>query len=543
MQSSQSSTTTVTVQKATSSVKPSSSDKLRPRTLSTLHGTVTAVKNNSKKPVDTSSPDKDWELLYRKPTSTGHHVRESPAERQEKHALVRNVLDSAPQTPINIDAARLKNVLLELNVHFRVAALLPVLLDCTMPEQELEFLGEDVNRTLALIRLQTELAVNILNNADPLANMSSSTLLSADHSLDTVDSSVNDNSISVAEEQESREERLKRRLSLAATSTLFSFKETFFALCVAFRNTCDYDLLVKAEKVFSGQLAKVTILPVIRDLCQLTADMMHILLNAIETTPFESCEVQKVIAQMTERNVAAEGKMKNLWDDFKKNLDENREEHERLSKTIEKNQAIITSRLRELHEVRLKAQTRIHRQAEDDNGPHRHKMVKMITDTVETQKLVDERNKQYLRHEKDYLKQIRDAKATQRNLEISVLERCVGLKSEIMALQDRGEVLREHLRKNMVEEKQLEEEMNIMLQDRRERDERRRIAEAEALRRNQAATIIQKWFRGYIVRKRLKKKKKKGKKKGKGKSKDGKKDKAASGGAKKAKPASAKKKK
>ena len=121
---------------------------------------------------------------------------------------------------------------------------------------------------------------------------------------------------------------------------------------------------------------------------------MHIILNAIETTPFESQEVQNVIAHMNELNQAAEGTKKILWDDFKRTLDENRLEHEALSKNVDKNQTIITSRLKELHEVRLKAQTRIQRQAEDDNGPHRAKLLKMAAETVETQKLVNDRNKQ-----------------------------------------------------------------------------------------------------------------------------------------------------
>ena len=106
-----------------------------------------------------------------------------------------------------------------------------------------------------------------------------------------------------------------------------------------------------------------------------------------------------------------------------------------------------------------------------------------------------------------------------------------------MALKDRGEILREYLRRDLLEEKELEEEMNDLLRDQRERDERCRLAEEEALRKNDAAIIIQKVFRGFMVRKKLKKKRKKGKKGKKkgGKSKGGK-SKTPTGGAKQKQP-------
>lgn len=92
-----------------------------------------------------------------------------------------------------------------------------------------------------------------------------------------------------------------------------------------------------------------------------------------------------------------------------------------------------------------------------------------------------------------------------------------------MNVQDRRKILEKALEKFIDEEKTAEAEMLDLLSDRKERDERRRLAEIETLRRQKAAIIIQKVWRGYAVRKKLKRKKKKGKKGKKGKSKGSKK--------------------
>ena len=166
-----------------------------------------------------------------------------------------------------MDAARLKNVLFELNIHFRVAALLPILLS-TRDVDKLELLGEDVSRTLALIRLQTELAVNILTNESaPNKEESEESLSSSNHSQDSELSEAGQSRVSVEVKQASQAERLQYRLSLAATSKLFSFKETFATLCMTFRSTYDYELLLKAEKLFRVELEDAKTLPVVQTLC------------------------------------------------------------------------------------------------------------------------------------------------------------------------------------------------------------------------------------------------------------------------------------
>lgn len=53
---------------------------------------------------------------------------------------------------------------------------------------------------------------------------------------------------------ELNDDLLRSRLSLDEFGAFFSLKETFTSLCIAFRDSCNYDLLAKAERMFAEPL-------------------------------------------------------------------------------------------------------------------------------------------------------------------------------------------------------------------------------------------------------------------------------------------------
>lgn len=93
------------------------------------------------------SPDEDWRLWFHPKVPERRHVWKTKAETEEKRHIIHNIIEMVPHVPHRLDTARLKNVLFDLNVHFRVASLLPTLLMCE-DRKKLDSLGDDVNRTL-----------------------------------------------------------------------------------------------------------------------------------------------------------------------------------------------------------------------------------------------------------------------------------------------------------------------------------------------------------------------------------------------------------
>ncbi|GAU93105.1 hypothetical protein RvY_05092 [Ramazzottius varieornatus] len=464
-------------------------------------------------------PEDDWRLWFKPPSNPN---RRDVASSEAKLSLINEILnrDIISKSPDKLDAARLKNVLVDMNAQFRVAALLPKLLLCD-DQDKLDLLGEDVNRLLQLFRLQIDLAVNFFTFH--VESYSQTSLSSSEGSLG---SSGSETAVQISEEsvyELTDEEKLKNRLGLTAVSHLISFKEAFTALCTGFRDTFDYSLLSKSERIFAEtEQSKQSSFPAAQELCGLTKEVTEIFLKGLQKSPVEARELQKHIAEMTTVKDEANENKKMLWDEFQKVVDMSQNDHHKLTKNLQKNTAHICDRLEELRSVRLKAQSRVHRQVEDDNGPHKIKLSRMERDIEKTIQMSRVRNNQHFHEEKQILRALRAARKSQGEFEVAILEHCVELKTEIMALQDRSEILREHLRKDQEEEATLETEMMVLVQDRRERDERRRLYEEEMKRKNWAATVIQARWKGYITRKKLRKgRKKKGKKgkKGKGKSK------------------------
>ena len=212
-------------------------------------------------------PEDDQKLWFKPPSNPN---KREVASEEEKLNLINEILnrDIISKSPDKLDAARLKNVLVEMNAQFRVAALLPKLLLCE-DQSKLDLLGENANRLLQLFRLQIDLAVNFFTYH--VEGFSQTSLSSSEGSQGSSDSDI---AVQISEEsvyELTNEEKLKNRLGLTAVSHLVSFKEAFAALCAGFRDTFDYSILSKAEKIFSGpQNNTQSSFPAAKELCGTT---------------------------------------------------------------------------------------------------------------------------------------------------------------------------------------------------------------------------------------------------------------------------------
>ncbi|XP_055342868.1 dynein regulatory complex protein 10-like [Paramacrobiotus metropolitanus] len=464
------------------------------------------------------SPEEDWRLWWKAPLPMRHHTWETDAEKERKHELIQQVINGFPHVPHQLDTARLKAVISELNVGFRVASLLPTLLFTDDPAK-LDVLGDDVNRTLQLFRLQLELATNAIMPPE-IVQFSEEELGSEGLGRESFDASESDLEVHASEsltEDDQVAEGSDIRIATDFDGALFSFKETFHTLCLAFRDSCNYDLLAKAERVFGHTTKELPTWPVVSELRDLTHIIMELLLNGLQSTPFDTRELQKVSDQMTEATKTAEGNKRLVRHEYEGIMHKYRKEQQLLAGSIRQGERQVEARLRELQEARATAQTKIRRQVGDDSKPHEAKLARMEKDVEETVSFISSQNKERYLLETAHMSQLRDHGALMAADEKNILENCVQLKAEIIALLERKEMLETILAKMKEEEQSAEKEMLELVKDRQERDEGRRRAEAEALRRHKAAIVIQKWWRGYKVRKMLKKGKKKGKGKGKGK--------------------------
>lgn len=175
---------------------------------------------------------------------------------------------------------------------------------------------------------------------------------------------------------------------------------------------------------------------------------MRLLLDGLQTTPFETRELEKISEEMVQITETAEGNKALLWKEHTKTMEKYRKEHETLSSSIRRGENLIAGRLQELREARVKAQTRIRRQFNDEVAPHNAKLIRMENDTVQSLAFLAGENRQvshttggvwssanaptsFLQRyviEKAKIRGIRDQKAFMNAAENAVLEDCVRLK-------------------------------------------------------------------------------------------------------------------
>ena len=128
----------------------------------------------------------------------------------------------------------------------------------------------------------------------------------------------------------------------------------------------------------------------------LTKQVTEIFLSGLQKSPFDARELQKHIDEMTAVKDEANEDKRILWDEFQKVVDLSQTDHHKLTKHLTKNTEHIQARLEELRNVRLKAQARVHRQVEDDNGPHKIKLSRMERDVEKTIQMSRVRNNQVI---------------------------------------------------------------------------------------------------------------------------------------------------
>lgn len=89
-----------------------------------------------------------------------------------KRDLIQHVVKSmVPRVQHHLDGSRISNVLTDMTAHLRVALLLPVLLFCT-DQSKLQHLGDNIHRTLVLMRLQLALS-NVIGSVQEEPNIPS----------------------------------------------------------------------------------------------------------------------------------------------------------------------------------------------------------------------------------------------------------------------------------------------------------------------------------------------------------------------------------
>ncbi|GAU87204.1 hypothetical protein RvY_00087 [Ramazzottius varieornatus] len=244
-----------------------------------------------------------------------------------KRDLIQHVVKSmVSRVQHHLDGSRISNVLTDMTAHLRVALLLLVLLFCT-DESKLQHIGDNIHRTLVLMRLQLALS-NVIGSVQEKPNMPS-------------------------EDASGKEISVGSFGSNSHLQHLGALKETFSTLCMYFRDTFDYRKFHTMEEIFAEKLAASKHFIWIHRLEDRTDDTQHGIADKKAQAELE----------WTQRR-------------FQEQMTKYQEIHGQLQAQVQTNQNIIYRNLMEVKSLRHHFKQNADARQEDETKRHLAKMAK-----------------------------------------------------------------------------------------------------------------------------------------------------------------------